>query len=76
MSTAHPLYLAECRFGRANAFLETDRDANSWDQIVDLIRHGEIDVIKVIEIDEAEGTCRDVTCEIVHAAEMMIQEAA
>jgi hypothetical protein len=71
-----PLYLAECRFGRyGNAFRETDRDRNSRDEIVGLIRSGEIDVIKVIEIDEVEGYCRDVTVEIVMEAEDM-REAA
>jgi hypothetical protein len=64
-----PLYLAECRYGRfGQAFRETDRDQNSWDAIVDLIRHGEIDVIKVIEVDEYAGSCRDVTDEIVMEA--------
>ncbi len=60
-----PLYLAECRYGRhGNAFRETDRDRNSRAEIISLIRSGEIDVIKVIEIDEVEGRCRDVTEEI------------
>lgn len=64
-----PLYLAECRYGRlGNAFRETDRDRNSRDEIVGLIRSGEIDIIKVIEIDEIEGYCRDVTAEIVMEA--------
>lgn len=71
-----PLYFAECRYGRfGNAFRETDRDRNSWDEIVELIRHGEIDVIKVIEVDEVEGRVRDVTCEIVGEA-LMMREAA
>lgn len=66
-----PLYLAECSFGRlGNAFRETDRDQNSRDEIVGLIRSGEIHVVKVIEIDEIEGTCRDVTSEIVDEAMM------
>ena len=39
-----PLYLAECRYGRyGNAFRETDRDSNSRQEIVDMIRTGEID---------------------------------
>jgi hypothetical protein len=64
-----PLYLAECRYGRfGNAFRETDRDRNSRHEIVSLIRSGEIDVIKVIEIDEVDGYCRDVTAEIVMEA--------
>ena len=74
-SNPQPLYLAECRYGRyGNAFRETDRDRNSRHEIVDLIRTGEIDVVKVIEIDEVEGTAIDVTDEIV--AEALMQEAA
>jgi hypothetical protein len=70
-----PLYLAECSYGRyGNAFRETDRDRNSRHEIVALIRSGEIEVIKVIEIDEIAGTCCDVTDEIV--SEAMMQEAA
>jgi hypothetical protein len=70
-----PLYLAECRFGRfGNAFRETDRDRNSRDEIISLIRSGEIDIIKVIEIDEAEGRCRDVTDEIVTEADDLIEQ--
>jgi hypothetical protein len=66
-----PLYLAECRFGRfGNAFRETDRDSNSRSEIIDLIRTGEIDVIKVIEVDEVAGTVCDVTDELVSEALM------
>lgn len=73
----HPLYLAECSYGRlGNAFRETDRDRNSRAEIVDLIRTGEIDVVKVIEIDEVEGICRDVTDEIVMEAMIQYAEAA
>jgi hypothetical protein len=73
----HPLYLAECRFGRlGNAFRETDRDRNSRAEIVELIRSGEIDVVKVIAIDEVEGTCSDVTDEIVGEAMQLYAEAA
>ena len=73
----HPLYLAECSYGRlGNAFRETDRDCNSRSEIVDLIRSGEIDVVKVIEIDEVAGTCCDVTDEIVTEAMHLYAEAA
>lgn len=66
-----PLYLAECRYGRyGNAFRETDRDRNSRGEIIGLIRSGEIDVIKVIEIDEVEGYCRDVTADLIGAAQL------
>jgi hypothetical protein len=71
-----PLYLAECRFGRhGNAFRETDRDTNSRSEIIDLIKSGDIDVVKVLEIDEQEGSVRDVTAEIVSEA-MDLREAA
>lgn len=71
-----PLYLAECSYGRlGNAFRETDRDTNSRAAIIDLIRTGEIDVIKVIEIDEVAGTVCDVTNELVSEA-MDLREAA
>ena len=71
-----PLYLAECSYGRhGNAFRETDRDSNSRAAIIDLIRSGEIDVIKVIEVDEAAGTVCDVTDELVGEA-MDLREAA
>jgi hypothetical protein len=72
-----PLYLAECRYGRfGNAFRETDRDRNSRDEIISLIRSGEIDIIKVIEIDEVEGRCRDVTDELVMEADVIEQRRA
>lgn len=71
-----PLYFAECSYGRyGNAFRETDRDSNSRQAMIDLIRTREIDVIKVIEIDEGAGTVCDVTDELVAAA-MDLQEAA
>jgi hypothetical protein len=71
-----PLYLAECSYGRhGNAFRETDRDSNSREAIIDLIRTGEIEVVKVIEVDEVAGTVCDVTEEIVNEA-MDLREAA
>lgn len=74
-SRPFPLYFPECSFGRlGNAFRETDRDSNSRAAIVSLIRSGEIDVLKVIEVDEVAGSCRDVTDEIVFEA--MSTEAA
>lgn len=72
-----PLYLAECRYGRyGNAFRETDRDRNSRAEIINLIRSGEIDVVKVIEIDEVEGYCQDVTDDLVGEALQLEREAA
>lgn len=66
-----PLYFAECNYRRlGNAFRETDRDQNSRSEIIDLIRTGEIDVVKVIEVDEVSGTVCDVTDEMVSEAMM------
>ena len=66
----HPLYLAEVnlggRFGRV--FLETDRDSNSRAHIISLIRTGDRDVVKVLEIDEDCGSCRDVTADVIEEA--------
>lgn len=66
----HPLYLAEVnlggRYGRV--FLETDRDSNSRADIVNRIRTGEIDPVKVIEIDEEAGLVRNITDEVIEEA--------
>ena len=64
-----PLYLIEASFGRlGRAFIETDRDANSRAHVIGLIRSGEVKPVKVIEIVEDEGTCRDVTEDILAEA--------
>lgn len=68
-SRPHPLYLVECDFGRlGRAFQETDRDDNSRVEIVRQIRNGSVDIVKVLEIDEQDGTCRDVTEDILNEA--------
>jgi hypothetical protein len=60
-----PLYLVECSYGRlGNAFRETDRDTNSLQSILDLIRSGEINPIKILEIDEEMGRVEDITAEV------------
>ena len=72
----HPLYLAEVQLGRmGRVFIETDRDSNSRDYVISLIASGEIDPVKVLEIDEGVGSVRDVTDEIVAEA-MDMREAA
>lgn len=64
-----PLYLAEVDLGRlGRVFIETDRDSNSREYVIGLIRSREIEPIKVLEIDECQGSCRDVTEEIIHEA--------
>lgn len=67
---AKPLYLIEASFGRlGRAFIETDRDENSRQHVISLIATGEVDPVKVIEVCEDEGTCRDVTEDILREAE-------
>jgi len=63
-----PLYFIEASFRSGRAFIETDRDQNSRDHVISLIRSGEVKPIKVLEVCEDEGTCRDVTDEIVSIA--------
>ena len=43
-------------------FLETDRDTNSREFAMKEVRRG--DVVKVLEVNEDEGTVRDVTEEL------------
>ena len=51
-------------------FIECDRDTNSREAAIELIRSGEVDPVKVLEICEDEGTCRDVTADIIAQATM------
>ena len=67
-----PLYFVECDFGRiGRAFIECDRDRSSAAQVVADIAAGEIErPLTVLEVIEAEKSCRDVTEDIardVHA---------
>jgi hypothetical protein len=61
-----PLYFVEVIGQRTGAsyFGEVDRDDNSLSAIVDAIISGEVDPIKILMIDEAAGTCVDVTDDI------------
>lgn len=70
MASLSPLYFAEALLPRTRArvFLELDRDDNSRADIVARIRSGEIDPVKIIEVDEEDGRVRDVTDEIVSEA--------
>jgi hypothetical protein len=58
-----PLYFVECDFGRiGRAFIECDRDRSSLDQVVADIAAGQIErPLVVLEVIEAEKSCRDVT---------------
>jgi hypothetical protein len=65
-----PLYFAECSYGRlGNEFQALDRDKNSRAEIIREIRSGGINPIKILEIDEQAGSCRDVTDELMAEAE-------
>jgi hypothetical protein len=60
-----PLYFVETQHSSLGRwFIECDRDKNSRAQIIGLIRSGEVDPVKVLEVIEDEGTCRDVTEEL------------
>lgn len=63
------LFFVERDFGKlGTAFLETDRFTNSRSQVIADIISGEImDVLCVLEVNEDEGTCRDVTEDIARA---------
>lgn len=66
----HPLYFAECSYGRlGREFQATDRDKNSRAEIIREIRSGGINPVKILEIDEDAGTCRDVTEELIAEAQ-------
>lgn len=72
-----PLYLIEASFGRlGRAFIETDRDTNSRAYVIGLISSGEVKPVKVLEIIEDEGTCRDVTEELTAEASAQALQAA
>jgi hypothetical protein len=66
MNTLYFIETKSARLGRW--FIECDRDSNSRDSAIKMIRSGEVDPVKVLEIDEGAGTCRDVTEEFLHCA--------
>lgn len=68
----NPIYLIETRHERLGRwFIETDRDSNSRSHVIGLIRSGQVDPVKVIEVCEDENTCRDVTADILEEVEAM-----
>lgn len=67
----HPLYLIETQHNGARWFIETDRDNNSRAHAVELIRSGNVNAFKVLEVCEDEGTCRDVTADILDEVEAL-----
>jgi len=66
----NPFYLIEANFGRGRAFIETDRDQNSREHVIGLIRSGEVDPVKVLLVDEDGGRVWDVTTEILESARL------
>jgi hypothetical protein len=64
-----PLFFVECDFGElGKQFIECDRNRSSFNQVVIDIIDGQIeDVIRVLEVYEDEGTCRDVTEDVARA---------
>jgi len=67
-----PLYFIEVAGQkiRGKWFLECDRDETRAD-VLDTIRLYGRHVLKVLEINEDEGTCRDVTTEMVNEARIL-----
>lgn len=65
-----PLYFVEHqgKHVRGKWFIELDRDSNSRAAVIEMIRSGEVDAVKVLEIDEEANSCRDVTEEFKHCA--------
>lgn len=57
------LYFLECDFGRhGRAFVETARESSYFERVVSDIISGEVErVVTVLEVDEDEGYCRDIT---------------
>lgn len=56
------LYFVEADYGKlGTAFVETDRTTNSRVSVVRGIVSGEWSAVRVLEVSEDEGTCRDVT---------------
>jgi hypothetical protein len=64
----NPIYLIEHQGKVGRYFIECDRDTNSRQFAIGLIRSGEVNPVKVLEVVEDEGTCRDVTEEFLHCA--------
>lgn len=75
---ANPIYFLETQHSRLGRwFIEVDRDSNSREHVINLIRTGEHEPIKVLEVCEDEGWVRDITREIVsEAQDLMALDAA
>lgn len=73
----HPLYFVEVagEHVRGKWFLEFDRD-ESRGQLIDTLREHGSRVLKVLEVNESEGTCRDVTEALTAEAQAQALQAA
>lgn len=64
-----PIHFILCDFGQhGRAFLETDPEKASREQVVQDILDGQIDsdVLSIMEVNLAEGWARDVTEDVAH----------
>jgi hypothetical protein len=59
-----PIYLVEVQNRIGRYFIETDRDSNSLNGILDMIRSGEINPVKILEVDEDMNRVEDITEEV------------
>jgi hypothetical protein len=71
------VFFIEANFGRyGKSFIATDRDSNSRAHVIELIRSGEVNAVKVIEVCEDQGTVRDVTeCILTEVAALLLTSA-
>jgi hypothetical protein len=59
-----PIYLVEVQNRIGRFFIECDRDSNSLAGILDMIRSGEINPVKILEVDEEMNRVDDITEEV------------
>jgi hypothetical protein len=73
-----PLYFVEVDYGRAGrSFVETDRDKNSRQSVIQDIADGQYEngtVVRVLAVFEDEDRCRDVTDDIRDAVSQLIYQ--
>lgn len=70
-----PVYLVERDFGKNGTEIIGYRE-HTRSKVVELYKHGEWDnVVRIIEINESEGTCRNVLEDIQREAGAMLEAA-
>lgn len=64
--TLATIYFVECDYGKiGRAFVQTDRDKSSREQVITDILSGEYEsVLTVLEVSETDGTVKNITSEI------------